>query len=304
MELIGQKILITGATGQLAWYIASNLAKDNDVHAMARFSAEGSMDRLLEAGMSCIKRDYASDDLSDIEPDFDYVLHFATYQIAGSEDFDEAIRVNAVGTGKLMHHFRNVKGFFFSSTCSVYQPAGAEPRSEDSPLGDSMRGHAPTYSFSKVAAEAVVKFNAQQFNIPTVIARMNVSYGNNGGLPVLHLNNLRNGDPIYLHHEKPNYYSPIHERDYFDKMVQLLDHVSTEPTVVNWAGSQIVSAEEWCEYMADILGVKPNFVYMDLIPGAPADTSKMEELVGKTSVDWRDGMRELIEQEAADYRQK
>ncbi len=303
MELNGQKILITGATGQLAWYIASNLAKDNDVHAMARFSGEGSMDRLQKAGMTCIKRDYASDDLSDIVPDFDYVLHFATFQEAGSEDFDEAIRVNAVGTGKLMYHFRNVKGFFFSSTCSVYQPAGNEPRREDSPLGDSMRGHAPTYSFSKVAAEAVVKFNAQQFNIPTVIARMNVSYGNNGGLPVLHLNSLRNGDPIYLHDQKPSYYSPIHERDYLEKLVQLLSHVSTDPLVVNWAGSQTVSAEEWCEYMADILGVTPNFVYMDLIPGVPADTTKLEELTGKTKVDWRVGMRELIEQEAADYRQ-
>lgn len=303
MSLSNQKILVTGATGQLAHYIVSQLAPDNTVHTMARFGAAGSVEKLEALGALCIKADYASDDLSHLDSDYDYVLHFATYQVPGGEDFEEAIRVNAVGTGKLMYHFRNVKAFFFSSTCSVYQPAGAHPHRETDPLGDSMRGHCPTYAFSKVAAEAVVKFTSEQFKIPAVIARMNVSYGQNGGLPVIHLDALRKGEPIYLHTDKPNWYNPIHEDDYFEKMIGLLDHAASPPELVNWCGSQTVSAEQWCEYMAELLGVEPKFVHIDqMIPGTPSDPGHMHELVGPTGVDWKEGMRRLVEDGATDDR--
>ena len=303
MQLENSKILVTGATGQLAYYVVSKLTPANTVHTMARFGAPGSVEKLEAIGAKCIKADYATDDLSQLDDDYDYVLHFATYQVPGGVDFEEAIRVNAVGTGKLMSRFRNVKAFFFSSTCSVYQPQGAHKLKETDPLGDSMRGHCPTYAFSKVAAEAVVKFTAQEFNIPTVIARMNVSYGQNGGLPVIHLDALRKGQPIYLYTDKPSYYNPIHEEDYYEKMLAMLDHASTPPLVVNWCGSQTVSAEEWCEYMAGLLGVEPKFVYSDqLIPGTPCDTTRMHSLVGETRIDWRDGMRRLVEEGARDDR--
>ncbi len=303
MQLNNSKILVTGATGQLAHFIVSKLTPNNTVHTMARFGAAGSVEKLEAIGATCIKADYATDDLAHLDDDYDYVLHFATYHVPGGEDFEEAIRVNAVGTGKLMYRFRNVKGFFFSSTCSVYEPQGEHKLKETDPLGDSMRNFCPTYAFSKVAAEAVVKFNSQQFEIPAVIARMNVSYGQNGGLPVIHLDALRKGEPIYLHPDKPNYYNPIHEEDYYEKMLALLDHAASPPPVVNWCGSQTVSAEEWCGYMGELLGVEPKFVYSDqMIPGSPCDTTLMHELVGATRVDWRDGMRRLVEEGASDAR--
>ena len=269
-------------------------------------------------GATGSKAVFAVDGLNHLANAYSHVFQFASYQIPGGKDFEEAIRVNAVGTGKLKMRFPNVKAFFFSSTCSVYQPQGAHKLKETDPLGDSMRGHCPTYAFSKVAAEAVVKFTAEQFNIPAVIARMNVSYGNNGGLPVIHLQALRKGEPIYLYSNKPknfdpsdkkcladqrNYYNPIHEEDYYEKMLALLDHASVKPLVVNWCGSQTVSAEEWCEYMAELIGVTPKFFYSHrLIPGSPCDTTLMHSLVGETSVDWRDGMRRLVEEGANDDR--
>ena len=139
MKIENSKLLVTGATGQLAYSIVSKLASDNTVHAIARFGAPGSVDKLEAVGATCIKLDYTSDDLNQLDDDYDYVLHFATYQVPGGEDFDEAIRVNAVGTGKLMYHFRHVKGFFFSSTCSVYQPRGAKPLKESDALGDALQ---------------------------------------------------------------------------------------------------------------------------------------------------------------------
>lgn len=158
-------------------------------------------------------------------------------------------------------------------------------------------------AYSIACKLAVAKFTAEQFNIPAVIARMNVSYGPNGGLPVIHLDALRKGEPIYLHSDKPSYYNPIHEQHYYEQMLALLKVAASPPVTVNWCGSQTVSGEEWCEYMGDLLGVTPQFVYTDqMIPGSPCDTMLIHSLVGETKIDWRDGMRELVELGAMDQR--
>lgn len=297
------KFLITGATGQIARYLAQQLAVNNTVHAIARFSSSDARESLEQAGVICIPLDFVNDDLGQLDDDYDYVLHLATTQVPGDLDFDNAIEVNAVATGRLMAHFRNVKAFFFSSTCSVYAPNGHTPLREDHPLGDAMRGHCPTYSMSKVAAEAVVKFVSQQFGIPAVIARMNVAFGRDGGLPVIHLEALRAGKPVYLNPNKPNYFNPVFDEDYYDQVLKMLDVASSPPLVMNWCGSQQVSAEEWCDYMAELLGVKANIVYAEQVfPCTPCDTTLMHEKIGETRVDWRDAMKILVEHQAGDVR--
>jgi UDP-glucuronate 4-epimerase len=303
-NLSGQKILLTGATGQLAYAIGRSLALENRVDAIARFGAVGSRERLEEAGLACRQFDYVNDDLTSLDDDYDYVLHLATTQAQGDTDFEHALEVNAVATGRLMAHFRNVKGFFFSSTCSVYQPNGHTPLKETDPLGDAMRPFCPIYSISKVAAEAVVKFVSGQFRIPAVIARMNVGYGPGGGLPVMHMEAIKRGEPVYLHSQKPNLFSPVHEEDYCRQVVKMLAAANTPPLLINWCGSQLVSAEDWCEYMAELLETTVDFVYSDdFFPCTPCDTSVLHETIGETEVDWRDGMKRLVTEGAADPRQ-
>jgi nucleoside-diphosphate-sugar epimerase len=303
-QFTGQKILLTGATGQLAYSIGSSLVDRNKVHAVARFGAKGSRERLASAGLECIQFDYVNDDLGQLDDDYDYVLHLATTQSPGDSDFERALEVNAVATGRLMAHFPKVKAFFFSSTCSVYEPNGQTPRKETDPLGDGMRAHCPIYSISKIAAEAVVKFVSGQFGIPAVIARMNVGYGPGGGLPVMHMESIKRGDPIHLHSAKPNLFSPVHEDDYCRQLVQMLEVASSPPLLINWCGSQLVSAEEWCEYMAELLGTKVEFVYSDeFFPCTPCDTTRLHATIGQTQVDWRDGVKRLVEEGATDPRQ-
>ena len=298
-----KKFLITGATGQIARYLAEQLAVENTVHAIARFSSQSARDRLETAGVTCIKFDFVSDDLAQLDDDYNYILHLATTQIPGDMDFDNAIEVNAVATGRLMAYFKDVEAFFFSSTCSVYAPDGHTPLKESHPLGDAMREHCPTYSMSKVAAEAVVKFASEHFKIPAVIARMNVAYGRDGGLPMIHLESLRAGKPIYLNPDKPNYFNPVFEQDYFQQVIRMLEVASTPALVINWCGSEMVSAEEWCEYMAGLLGIEANIVYIDQVfPCTPCDTTFMHEKIGRTKVHWREAMKKLVELEAGDVR--
>jgi UDP-glucuronate 4-epimerase len=73
--------------------------------------------------------------------------------------------------------------------------------------------------------------------------------------------------------------------------------VAALPAVtVNWAGSETVSAEEYCAYMGTLVGIEPVFEYT---PAAHTplwpDVSYMHEILGRTRIHWRDGFRRMIE---------
>jgi len=65
---------------------------------------------------------------------------------------------------------------------------------------------------------------------------------------------------------------------------------------VNWCGDQPVSAQEWCAYFGELLGV-PAEVSVEPVPGASlgsvGDTAKRTALTGPCQVDWRDGFRQM-----------
>ena len=66
-------------------------------------------------------------------------------------------------------------------------------------------------------------------------------------------------------------------------------------TIVNWAGTEVASIEDWCGYLGALLGRAPSFVATDRTIGSVVvDTAKMTALVGPTRVPWRDGMRRMV----------
>ena len=205
-----QKILVTGPTGQVAGPVASHLAKDNEVWATARFTDESKKTAFEAEGITCVKSDLMSGDFSQLPEDFDYVLHFACSR---TPEFETDLRANGEGVGLLMSHCRRAKGFLACSTTGVYEADDHNPFSEESPLGDNHRVMAPTYSISKIGAEVVTRFAAREFNLPTVITRLNTPYGSNGGWPYYHLLMIKNGAPIPVHTNKPSQYTLLHQDD-------------------------------------------------------------------------------------------
>ena len=69
------------------------------------------------------------------------------------------------------------------------------------------------------------------------------------------------GKPIRLHPDKPNNYNPIYEDDYVELGIRAMEVAAVPPIVVNWAGSETVSAEDYCAYMGELVGVEPIFEY-------------------------------------------
>lgn len=287
----GSKILITGATGQVATPIALAFAADNEVWGAARFTDPAARERLEQAGVRCAAVNMAAGDFTGLPADFDYVLNFA---VAKSGRWDKDLAVNAESAGLLMSHCRGVRAFLHCSSGAVYDPPNDEPRTERTVYGDNHTPLLPTYSISKIAGEVVVATMARALGIPATIARLNVPYGDNGGWQRYHLEMMLNGTPIPVPPGGPAVYNPIHEDDIIAMIPKLLELASVPATTVNWAGDQFISIQDWCAYLGSLVGREPVFEESDrALRGNPLDVSRMHELIGTTTVDWRDGMRRM-----------
>ena len=229
--------------------------------------------------------------------DVDYVCNFA---VVKSNKWEVDLAGNAEAAGLLMAHCRRARAFLHCSSTGVYEAAGGTPQRETDPLGDNHRVMMPTYSISKIAAEAVVRTTCRLFEVPTTIARLNVPYGDGGGWPAFHLALMRAGRPVPVHPDGPSRFNPIHEDDILATLPAMLGAASVPATIVNWGGDEETSIEAWCTYMGELIGVEPRFERTtSTIGGIPTDNTKRMALVGPTSTGWRDGMRRMVEAQSA-----
>lgn len=287
----GSKILITGVTGQVAVPVARALAAENEVWGIARFSDAAAREPLEKAGVRCEAVNMAAGDFDSLPTDFDYVVNLA---VAKSGRWDKDLAANAESVGLLMAHCRGTRAFLHVSSAAVYDPPDDELRTERTVLGDNHKPLLPTYSISKIAGEVVARSMARVLDVPTVIARLNVPYGDNGGWPHFHLEMILGGAPIPVPPGGPARYNPIHEDDIIAMVPKLLAAASVPATTVNWAGDQIISLQQWCEFLGSLVGRQPVFeVSTQALRGNPVDVSHMRQLVGGTTVDWRDGLRRM-----------
>ena len=113
---------------------------------------------------------------------------------------------------------------------------------------------------SKLAQEAVAQFWAEDLRLPTILARLNVVYGDNGGLPAMLLERMKAGQPIPLGPHGATRAAPIHHDDLFDQLPGLIAGATVPATIVNWAGDEPVPMQELCAYMGRLTGCEPRFV--------------------------------------------
>jgi nucleoside-diphosphate-sugar epimerase len=293
--LHGRTIVITGVTGQVAGPLAGRLARDNQVFGAARFTNPQARLDLEAAGVRCIPVDLEAGDVTALPADAEYVLHFA---VAKTNDWERDLAANSGGLAALMEHHRNAAGFLHCSTTAVYRPAGHRALAENAPLGDN-HGVWPflrTYSICKIAAEGTARWAAVRFGLRTTIARLSVPYGDNGGWPGIHLHMLLAGHAVPVHLDAPSVYHPLHQDDIAYMVPRLLSAASVPATTVNWGGSEPVSIEEWCTHLAELTGVEARFApTADTIDSVQIDTTRMHAVAGPTRVDWRDGMRRMVQ---------
>ena len=291
VELRGKKILITGPTSQVGLPVVRELARENEVWGLARFRKSEDRDRIEALGAKIVAVDLARGSFDEVPRDFELVLNFA---VVKSGDFGYDLEANAEGVGRLMSHCRDASAFLHCSSAGVYEYAGHALLSEQSPLGDNHRAMLPTYSICKIAAETVVRFSAREWEIPTVIVRLSVPYGDNGGWPWFHLMMMKASAEIPVHADAPNLFNPIHEDDYIAQIPAILGHAAIPASTLNWGGPQ-ASIEEWCGILADLTGIEPRFRITDeTIGSVTLDLANMHERIGSASVKLRDGLTRMV----------
>jgi nucleoside-diphosphate-sugar epimerase len=296
MMLTGEKVLITGPAGRIAYGVAKTLARDNEVWGIARFSDSAARDEVEALGVTTRTVDLGDPDFSQLPTDFTYLLHIAA---DFGEDYERGLRVNAEGTGLLLSRCRNVKAALVMSTVTVYKPHPDpwHPFREDDPIGDAGLPTPQPYSIVKIAEEAVARYCAREFDIPVTIARMGSAYGDRGGLPLWHLQAIAQGKPVVARWD-PLPYSPIHYDDINAQIPALLDAAGVPATIVNFAGDTPVSVQQWSVYFAELLGLEATVTVEPVVGasvGSVGDHTKRAAITGPCTVDWRGGFQAMAQ---------
>ncbi|MEH6743056.1 NAD-dependent epimerase/dehydratase family protein [Hyphomonas sp.] len=297
--LKGKKILLTGLTGQVGGAFADQLAQDNDVWGLARYSSPGSRERAEQAGVKTIIGDFAKGELDDAPDEIEIVVHVAANTKPGTAE--NGMLQNAEGTGLLMHKYRHVDAFIFvsASGCYLDNPDPHHRYKETDDVGGTTP-FAPNYGPTKLAAEGVVRTLSRINGTPATIARLDVSYGgpyDDGGLPGHHLESIIEGRPVLLPKGRPCLHSPIHEDDMVRHLAVFARAASSPATLVNWGGPEGVLLEEWCRYIGELVGREPIFEYGagKTLWGRITDTDYGTSLGMEWQVRWKEGMRRMVE---------
>ena len=296
--LSDEKILITGPAGRIAFGIAQSLVGDNEVWGIARFGDPATREKVESIGVTTRTADIASGHFGDLPTDFTYLLHIAAD--FSPDDYERSLTVNAEGTGFVLEHCRKAKAALVMSTVTTYKPHPDPWHAfrEDDPPGDAMVPTQAPYSIAKIAQEAVARYCARSFGLPTTIARMCAAYGERGGMPVWHMHAIAAGEPVRTRWD-PMPYSPIHDDDISAQLEPLLGAASAPATIVNWGGDEPVSVQQWTGYMNQLFGADSKIV-VEEAPGASigsvADHTKRTAITGPCRVHWRDGIRRVAEQ--------
>jgi len=286
------RVLVTGATGRVGFPVARRLAEQHDVFGLARCRSEGDRQRLVDAGIRPVVGDVAALDLGDLPGGLTHVFHAAArFGREADPNWMQIFGTNAQASGRLVAACPGA-AFVYCSSGSAYAYQGRRPLTEGDPPGV----HLGMYSLSKIAGEEVVKFAAGQCGSPLTIIRIFSTYGPEGGAPVTRLRQILAGEEVVLHPDSPNNYNPIFEDDYVRLAIRALEVAAPDPVVVNFAGSETVSAEDYCAYLGELVH-KPVRIRYDSDAPWPLwpDVTRMHAVLGRTEVPWRAGMRRIAE---------
>ena len=288
--LSGKRVLVTGASGLVALPVAVELAKNNEVFAVARYS-DLSQKRLIEAaGALAVQFDMANEDMSALPKSVDVVINYAVLPPSfGNLAYD----VNTGATGRLARRYRDAEAFVHGSTGSLYEYQGERPLREDDPYGLHSAGE--NYAASKIGAEYLIKHLSVDYELPVTIVRIFSFYGPRGGGVTQRVDQVAAGLPVSVYPGVRNVHTPLYEDDYVEKTIGCASIARVGGEVVNVGGSQSCTTQEYCEMAGKICGREPIFVENGKSWPIWADTTRMERLLGPSKVSMREGVLRVLE---------
>jgi UDP-glucuronate decarboxylase len=193
-KIKGSKFLISGSNGLIGSYLVDTIKFLNDYYFEIPITVTCINRKVPQVDTRNFKIfqsgdknfEFVSLDLGSevrLKFDADYVIHAAgdSSPYKFQKNRFETINANYLGTRNLLNVARqnHAKKFLYFSSGSVY----GEPRAEDLPIKESFKGNLSThdqracYAESKRLSETLCNVYDEDFNVPTLIARIFVVYG-------------------------------------------------------------------------------------------------------------------------------
>jgi UDP-glucuronate 4-epimerase len=288
-RLKGKRVLVTGASGLVALPVARELAKDNEVFAVARWS-DPVQKRLVElSGAQPVTFDLANEDLSALPKSVDVVINYGVLPFPHKD----AYNVNTGATGRLARHYRDAEAFVHGSTGSLYEYQGERALREDDPYG--LHSSIEQYAASKIAAEYLLKHLSVDYNLPVTLVRIFSFYGPRGGAVTQRIDQVARGLPVSVYPGFGNVSTPLYEDDYVEKTIAAAGIAKVGTEIINVGGTEAVTTQEYCQMAGEILGKEPVFVENSRAWPIWGDTTKMVKMLGANKVSVREGIRRTVE---------
>lgn len=287
----GEKILITGVSGQCGRGLAHVLAKNNEVHGVARFSNPEIKDEIEGKGCVAWQMDMSSERGDTLPDDFDIVIHEAVAgmdEVNTLEEQNAHFHVSCDFVGDLM--YRNEKALFaLISTRSVYKHGLEEGCKEDSTL---LQGE-NTYTAGKVAMSRLARWIGYTFKRNWVELRYPLPFA-----------------PYYPHPKVDlclegkmyaNAPDSIQQRTYITDLIHQtiasLDYAKPEGEVFNALLPEILTLAEFARRGATVAGVEPDPAAKETGKGSKGhwmDPKKSISTLGSSGVSLDEGLRRYL----------
>lgn len=291
MLRIKRKILITGANGLLGRNTLEVFRNDFDIHALVHKAPKHPIH-----GVSYYEIDFNSEWNTESLPDD----IFAVFHLAQSELFREfpyhaldVFNVNLASTAKLLDFARikGIKKFIFTSTGGIYDTSVGIVN-ENSPINTF--GQLGNYFATKICSEILTHNYTDYFDV--TILRLFFMYGKGqkrGMLIPRLVDNIKNGKPITLTENGGIVLNPIHVSDVVQVLKNLLS--TNGSFTYNVAGPEQLSLQEIAYTIAEKIGKKPNFEYLNkTADNCLADIGFLESRVFRPITRFKDKIEELL----------
>ena len=179
------KILITGASGHLGYYILHFFLKCNrdlNLNISITTTSKGVLQRdfaMFKNDLQHIEGDVTSTSFVNSLEKFDTIIHLAGYAQPSKfmVDPDSTIRSNTLAVTGLINKINSNGRFLFVSSSEVYANSGFKINDELSVGTINSSNPRSTYVYSKLLGESLCNFYSNFRNLDAKVARLSMTYG-------------------------------------------------------------------------------------------------------------------------------
>jgi nucleoside-diphosphate-sugar epimerase len=245
------KILITGATGYIGYYLSERLATEGyEVIALVRkdtlINKKEDIDKLYKIGIKIIHGDLLNiSTLKDISLDVDVVYHLAAVFVENRKN-----KLTVKGTKNLLDILKNrrIKKFIFTSNNLVYGPTRRPAIETDSCKPNTLHGK------NKLLAEQLIINEFRKNKFPGVIFRISQVYGGSrSSFNRIILKKLQDGKLPIIGSGK-NKIGMVYIQDVIDALTSVLSYNDINGEIFNICSGDIETTFNIYNYLSNIIG--------------------------------------------------